>query len=153
MFPGVGDHAAIMLRSELFGVALINGVGTQTLATDAQGESRRCVGSMNFLHGVTPATDTTTHYFTAMTRDFALNDDALWRVLEQRNLQVAREDVAMLEAIEPHLEAHGDSDAEVNFMADAAAMRVRRRIQRLITQEANARVPWDLPLAAHAAVL
>jgi vanillate O-demethylase monooxygenase subunit len=128
---------AILLRTELFGVALINCVGTQTLATDAQGGARRSVGQMNFLHGVTPATNTTTHYFNAMTRDFALDDAALWRVLEQRNIQVVQEDVAMLEAIEPFLDAHGDTSAEVNFMTDAAAMRVRRRIERLIAQEAK----------------
>jgi len=131
IFPDIGDHMTIQLRSELFGVGLVNGVGTQTFATDAQGSARRLVGSMNFLHGVTPSTDTTTHYFTAMTRDFVVDDDVLSDVLSRRNALVVGEDVAMLESIEPQLDAHADIRSEINYPTDAAAIRVRRRIEHL----------------------
>jgi vanillate O-demethylase monooxygenase subunit len=87
---------------------------------------------MNFVHGETPATETTTHYFAGMTRDFALDNAELSAALTERNERVIAEDVAMLEAIEPHLDAYADSAAEINFPADAAAMRVRRRMERLI---------------------
>jgi len=112
-------------------VGLVNGVGTQTFATDAQGSARRLVGSMNFLHGVTPSTDTTTHYFTAMTRDFVVDDDVLSDVLSRRNALVVGEDVTMLEAIEPQLDAHADIESEINYPTDAAAIRIRRRIEHL----------------------
>jgi vanillate O-demethylase monooxygenase subunit len=132
LFPDIGEHMIIRQRSELFGVSLINGVGSQTFATDAAGGGARLVGCMNFVHGVTPATETTTHYFAGMTRDFALDNAELSAALTERNERVIAEDVAMLEAIEPHLDAYADSAAEINFPADAAAMRVRRRMERLI---------------------
>jgi vanillate O-demethylase monooxygenase subunit len=134
LFPNVGEQVVARLHVELLGVSLVNSVGSHTVALDAAGRAARLLGRMNFIHGLTPETASSTHYFSAVTRDFALTDDALSQFLASRNVQVMREDIALLEAVETGLYA-ADPRREATFAADAAAMQVRRRMERLIAAE------------------
>lgn len=136
VFPDIGDFMTARLFNELLGVGLINSIGSHSFSVEADGAAPRLVGRMNFLHGVTPCTANSTHYFGALTRDFARDNDDLTTLLMERNVQVMLEDVRVLEAIEPGLDAHADSRREVSFATDAAAMQVRRRMARTIGREA-----------------
>ena len=138
LFPDAGNHVAVQMHVELLGVALVNSVGSQTFGADAQGNARRPLGCLNFIHGLTPQTATTTHYFSAVARDFALDDEALSAFLSDRNAQVIREDVRILEAIEPRLDQLADPRREASFASDAAAMRLRRRIKQIIGRDGDA---------------
>jgi nitrite reductase/ring-hydroxylating ferredoxin subunit len=135
VFPEIGDYLMALLRVELLGVGLINSTGSQTFATDASGGSPRLVGEMNFLHGVTPETATSTHYFTAVTRNFAVDSDAFSAALLERNARVVLEDIVILEAIERRIDVVGDPRAETSFASDAGAVQVRRRLEKLIAEE------------------
>ena len=135
VFPGIGDQLMARLRVEILGAALINSVGSRTFSLDSVDAPPRLMGEMNFLHGVTPETPTTTHYFTAITRNFAMDSAEFSEALLERNARVVAEDIAILEAIEHCIDAVGDARAEVSFASDAGAMQVRRRMERLIAQD------------------
>ncbi len=134
LFPGIGPFMRVDFRVELFGVGLVNTVGTESVSCDDQGRSLAVAGRMNFLHGITPETDTTTHYFLGGTRDFGLENQHYTRELADRNARVVDEDIRLLEAIETHLDGV-DARNEPNFTTDAAAIRVRRRIEKLLEDE------------------
>lgn len=138
-FPKVGPFFVSELYTELFGVSLVNSVGSHTFDASPEGEKGVCVGRMNFIHGITPETPNTTHYFTAITRDFSRADDAISAALCEHNARVAQEDVSTLEAIEPYLCSHADARREVNLASDVMAVRVRNRIRELIRAEAAPR--------------
>ena len=138
VFPNVESHISASLRIEMLGVGLINNVGSKTFSTDADGRSPILLGQMNFLHGITPETATTTHYFTAGARDFALQNNELSEMIMQRNERVVQEDIAILEAIESRLDRYGDVRAEVTFGSDSAAVRIRKRMQNIIAADLQA---------------
>ncbi len=137
IFPQVGSHSCSDLSIELLGVGLVNNLGSVTYATDASGTDARPVGRMNFIHGVTPETETTTHYFVAQTRDFQVEDSGLSASFEARNVAIIAEDIAILEAIEPMLDAYAHARQEISLATDALAMRIRRRMQRIIARETS----------------
>ncbi|NHN87138.1 Rieske 2Fe-2S domain-containing protein [Acetobacter conturbans] len=131
LFPSLGQFMQVEYRSELYGVSLINTVGTETFSCREDGTHVALSGCMNFLHGITPETETTTHYFIAATRDFATDSKEYTDILAERNFLVIDEDIRVLEAIEPHLE-EAETQPEPNFTTDAAGIRVRRRIETLL---------------------
>ncbi|MDB5460472.1 MAG: Rieske (2Fe-2S) domain protein [Caulobacteraceae bacterium] len=137
LFPDAGDYVAAHLHVELLGVSLIDAVGSRTFSTDAAGGAPRALGCMNFVHGLTPQTPTTTHYFNAVTRNFALDIAELSTFLVEHNAKVMREDIALLEAIELSLDRVADARKEVTFAADAVAMQVRRRIERIAAADSR----------------
>lgn len=145
-FPDIGPFMRVEYRAELFGVGLVNAAGTECISCDGNGACLTVAGRMNFLHGITPETDRTTHYFMAVSRDFAPENEDYTALLGERNRLVADEDIKVLEAIEPYLDT-ADARDEPNFVTDAAAIRVRRRIEKLLRAEAL--VPLtDLPTPA-----
>lgn len=137
LFPNLGDHVQSSTRTEMLGVSLVNSVGSRTYSVDDAGGAPRLAGEMNFVHGVSPETETTTHYFVAIARTFAVHDAELSRVLMERNIAVIREDAAILERIEPVLDVSANIRLESHFGSDAAAMQVRARMQALRNVEAS----------------
>ena len=91
-------------------------------------------------HFITPETETTTHYFFAHTRNFAFDDpeaDARSRWWQENGLTL--QDGPMIEAVQRTM---GTSDLNALkpylFSIDAAAVRVRRSLARLIEAERQA---------------
>ncbi|NHN92820.1 aromatic ring-hydroxylating dioxygenase subunit alpha [Acetobacter sicerae] len=138
LFPDISAKMRIKGRSELFGVGLVIAAGSEIIACDAEGEPASSMGDLVFFHAITPETDHSTHYFAGIMRDFALDDDAISNSYSERNDQVVREDIRVLEAIEPYL-TEADVSDEPNFVTDAAAVRVRRRIEALMENNPAAR--------------
>jgi phenylpropionate dioxygenase-like ring-hydroxylating dioxygenase large terminal subunit len=130
--PDAGDGAGYRVITQMLGVSLINSVGSQTW--DGEAGRGRLLDANNFVHAITPAGPGLTHYFTAVSRNFDLGDDGLSAALSRQNAQVMREDIAVMEAIEARLDAVGDLGREVNFASDLGAMRVRRRMMRILAQ-------------------
>lgn len=90
------------------------------------------------LHLITPETPTTNHYFWANARGFALDDDELTRKIHSGFSHAFEfEDKPILQAQQ---ESMGSADFwslnPVLLAGDAAAVRVRRRLDRMINEEA-----------------
>ncbi|BCI68230.1 aromatic ring-hydroxylating dioxygenase subunit alpha [Acetobacter aceti] len=131
LFPTLSAQMRIRSRSELFGVGLVISAGSEIIACDEEGEPTSSMGDLVFFHAITPETEHSTHYFAGIMRNFALNDQDISNSYAERNDQVVSEDIRILEAIEPHL-VEADARREPNFVTDAAAVRVRRRIEALM---------------------
>lgn len=147
-FPGVGPYVRSRVHSELLGVSLVKAIGSETFNAASDGTFLEPLGSVNFLHFVTPETPHSTLYFGASSRDFATADAALSAVLKERSAVVLREDVAVIEAIEPMVDRQGDQRREVSFPTDAIALRVRQRIRRRILDEQPVAAPSEPNLKA-----
>ncbi|WP_454806060.1 Rieske 2Fe-2S domain-containing protein [Paraburkholderia fungorum] len=120
--------------SEYFGPCLINAGGPYTRPAD--GSPMR---GFNFIHGLTPETPTTTHYFNAISRNFRLDDDELSAAMLAQMDRVIAEDVIVLEEIETHVDRHASTKTELSCQADAGAIRVRRKLAGQITEEDTVR--------------
>lgn len=89
-------------------------------------------------HLLTPETESTTHYFWAMARDFKLDDEALSKQLLEVGVSIFNsEDKPMIEAQQL---AMGDTDdllslKPVLLSTDAPSVRARRIVLRLIGEE------------------
>ncbi len=91
------------------------------------------------VHIMTPETPSTTHYFFAATRDFALDDIALnERIAQTRSTIFATEDKPMIGAQQERI---GDADFwdlnPVLLAIDEGSVRVRRKLKRMIALERN----------------
>jgi len=91
-------------------------------------------------HLMTPETDITTHYFFCHTRDFKLDDvllDERTRMWQQSGL--SEQDGPMIEAVQKAMGTATDLNSlkPVLFSIDAAAVRVRRVLAKLIKEESE----------------
>lgn len=127
-----GQNVDDQVISEYFGPCLINAGGPYTTPSDG-GQTRK----LNFIHGVTPETATTTHYFSAISRNFRLDDDGLSAGLLAQMSQVIGEDIVVLSKIEKHVDKHGSTKSELSCHADAGAIRIRRKLAAQIAGEAG----------------
>ncbi|HEY0939908.1 MAG TPA: aromatic ring-hydroxylating dioxygenase subunit alpha [Steroidobacter sp.] len=88
-------------------------------------------------HLLTPETETTTHYFWALARDFQLDNSMLTEQLGATTQAIfTNEDQWMLEGQQQMLNGESFWDAKPKFLAgDVATAAVRRRLDRLIRAE------------------
>jgi len=98
----------------------------------------RNYGEMNVIHGITPATATTTHYFWAIARTRFLDDEmtqflfpGIRRVMGQDEVALRDQEVMIASLQEPMREFH--------CAADEAALASRRYIaERMLAERARA---------------
>jgi vanillate O-demethylase monooxygenase subunit len=131
LFPDIGDVMTTQIVSEFVGVSLINAGGPTFNGADVNAP---VLGNLNFLHGITPESETATHYWIMMTRDFRIDDTELSTNLAGQNKAVVDQDWEALEAIERLLE-RPDRPREVSMLSDAGALRARAHLIQMIRKE------------------
>lgn len=101
------------------------------------GTAREKGGNVMNLHIMTPESATSTHYFYASTRDFAVEDAALnERFARARDRIFSTEDKPMINAQQERMEGADFWDLKpILLRIDEGAIRVRRRIERMIAEE------------------
>lgn len=108
-------------------------------ARDGGIEPGRHFGSLRVLHGVTPETETTTHYFWAFSRDFKRDDPGMTEAMAQVIQSALIQDIEALEAIEEVIGGRDDVLPEISARADSASMRGRRIVETQIERERQGR--------------
>lgn len=93
------------------------------------------LGTLSILHGITPETETTTHYFGFSTRNFRLDSAELDEFQHQSDCKIRQQDVDALEAVERRVDEGFSRQRELLVKADAPAVKVRRQIQQLLDHE------------------
>ena len=131
---GCPDMASI---TDFYGPELIRTSGPITSAIEGLDRVPDAIGKMWILHGITPETDRTTHYFGLNTRDFRLDDAGLDEALRQATTGVRQQEVDAAEVIEARLEQARSVQSELLSRADAPADRVRKMIQAMLDREAS----------------
>ena len=87
---------------------------------------------LNFIHGITPETENSAHYFGIVTRDYLIEDDRLSALLVDQIDRVRAEDVVALEAVELEADSHASTQIEISTKVDEGALRARRILRKMI---------------------
>ncbi|HEX3963069.1 MAG TPA: aromatic ring-hydroxylating dioxygenase subunit alpha [Trebonia sp.] len=83
-------------------------------------------------YALTPETETSTHDFWLVARDFALDDEWVTDYLRGSNREVVMQDVVALNLLEELIAAEGDAYQELSISIDAGGLAARRLIKRLL---------------------
>ncbi|MEO8523420.1 MAG: aromatic ring-hydroxylating dioxygenase subunit alpha [Caldimonas sp.] len=99
---------------------------------DLSAALRYCV-----LNTVTPETDTTTHYFWSVVRPFALEDEAIDRVLRDGIVMAFDEDCDVIAVQQSMILSDRSGTPLGSFVADKAGAAARRMIRQRLEQDAK----------------
>jgi vanillate O-demethylase monooxygenase subunit len=87
---------------------------------------------------ITPETDTTSHYFWAISRDYSIHDLSLTELGLKATGTAFREDQAMLEKQQRIIDRDPHA-AQIDLVGDSGGLQARRIIERLLGEERTAR--------------
>lgn len=132
-FEGLADFDSL---TDFYGPELIRTNLPLVTAIDGNPEVPPAIGHLHILHGITPETETSTHYFGFATRNFRLDDDALDQFQLHSDLKIRQQDVDAIAAVERHVDRAAAIQRELLAKADAPAVKVRKRIQAMLDAEA-----------------
>ena len=88
------------------------------------------------LNAITPETETSTHHFWSVARDFAPEDE-IQKLFYEGSLRTFNEDIEVLESQQEMIARRGEKIEWVNLGADAGCVYARRIVDRLLEQEAG----------------
>jgi vanillate O-demethylase monooxygenase subunit len=91
------------------------------------------------VYAITPETETTTHDFWMVARDFALDDEEVSRFLADSNRTVVLQDVVALNALEQVIAREPVGCQELSINIDTGGLAARRLLQKLV--DASAGIP------------
>lgn len=114
-------------------------ITTTTLKPSEDADESR-MARQKTMHGVTPETRTTTHYFWSVSRDYAVGDASVTEYTTTAVAGVFRQDIGACEAIEHIIAAWEPSyPIELNIKVDAGPLMSRRIVEKMLAAEgANA---------------
>ncbi|WP_273735245.1 aromatic ring-hydroxylating dioxygenase subunit alpha [Mycolicibacterium septicum] len=93
--------------------------------------------STSRVHAITPETDTSTHVFLAVARNYAPGQESVTNRLKSSMDDVVRQDISILEMASDH-SGYDRWRTGSEFQADEAVVRVRRIVSVMLTNEATA---------------
>ena len=134
-FEGVADRLSL---TDFYGPEFIRTSGPIITALHNGEPVPKGVCELYFLHGVTPETEHTTHYFGFITRSFRADDPAFDQLLLEHDKKVREQDVAALGIIEPRLEEAFAHQRELVAVTDRGPLKVRELIQRMFDRVKSA---------------
>jgi phenylpropionate dioxygenase-like ring-hydroxylating dioxygenase large terminal subunit len=85
---------------------------------------------------ITPETDTTSHYFWAIARNYAIHDKAMNELGLKATGAAFREDQAMLEKQQRIIDRDPNA-AQIDLVGDSGGLQARRIIERILAHENN----------------
>ena len=149
--PVARQHGEIhaVLFSDMYNPGLINASGPWMWKSGEGGRQGAPIARLNFIHGITPETAYSTHYFGIMSRDYMLDDEKLSAFLVSQTDRVRGEDVTILEQVEKEVDRYASTRIELSTKVDEGALRARRVLRKAI--EAEVAVPRERGLASHTA--
>jgi phenylpropionate dioxygenase-like ring-hydroxylating dioxygenase large terminal subunit len=128
-----------MVTSRFFSSAMII-TSNYFFSPQSRGD-RRLLAETHHLHGVTPETASTTHDFSAVTRNVEVDNEAFDEFQRAIAHKARAEDVEALEKIEPMLDRYADVRRELAGVGDISGIAVRRHLAALIAAEQAETLP------------
>jgi vanillate O-demethylase monooxygenase subunit len=125
--------------SEYYGPCMVVTGGPFTQRAEISPTGRpRDIGTLWFLHVMTPESPTSTHYFGGVSRNYRLGD-AAYSLTQIRNYEAVRQqDIVALSVIESYVDRFASTRTEISAAQDEGAIRVRRLLAAQIKSEAVA---------------
>jgi phenylpropionate dioxygenase-like ring-hydroxylating dioxygenase large terminal subunit len=133
MFPDYSGQVTQCFDTEYFGPNLLRTGGA--LRTFSNGAESRRLGTTNYLHGITPETPNSVHYFVMTARDFRISDELIGQTNLKMGTMIQPQDIAVIESIEPELDRFASTRRELSVATDEGAIKVRRRLVSQIRSE------------------
>jgi vanillate O-demethylase monooxygenase subunit len=132
IFEGLADFTAV---SDFYGPEFIR-TSLPIAANLELGEPvPEDLDQLYILHGMTPETEHSTHYFGFATRNFRLGDAALDKFQYESDCKIRQQDIDAINAVEERLEYGAGNQRELLVVADRPASKVRKRIAAMLVQE------------------
>ena len=122
-------------RTDFYGPELVRTSGPLMQSKPGGEDADSTYGDIHFLHGVTPRTKTTTHYFALQTRNYRLDDDAFGEELGALDKHVREQDRDAIGAVEPWVERGSRVQPELLVKTDKSAVIVRKKVREMILAE------------------
>jgi vanillate O-demethylase monooxygenase subunit len=131
-FEGISRVESV---TDFYGPEFIRTGSPVTIAIEGYDAVPDGIGLVYFLHGITPETATTTHYFGLSTRNFRLTDNGLSQALLEIDILTREQDVVAINLVERRLQDAVARQQELLVKSDTAAVRVRGIIQGMLDKE------------------
>jgi vanillate O-demethylase monooxygenase subunit len=141
LFPGYNGPVDHHFDAEYFGPNLIRTGGAILASAAPPSAAARPLGITNFVHGITPESPTSVHYYVMTARNFRVQDQALSAANLAMGALIQPQDMAALEAIEVNVQRFASTRRELSCTADAGAIHVRRRLATQIRAELDRHHP------------
>jgi len=93
------------------------------------------LGILYILHGITPETETTTHYYGLSTRNFRPDSEELNELQRVSDIKIRNQDKEAIDAVEQRLEYGAANQKELLVVADRPAVKVREIVRSLLEAE------------------
>ncbi|MFV0645445.1 MAG: Rieske 2Fe-2S domain-containing protein [Sphingomonadaceae bacterium] len=133
-FEGLSDF---LIPTDFYGPEFIRTSLPVTIAIEGRNEVPPELGALSILHGITPETETSTHYFGFSTRNFRLDSEELDNFQLMSDRTIRQQDVDAIESVEARLTDSAALQRELLVKADGPAVKVRRQIQAMLDEEAT----------------
>jgi nitrite reductase/ring-hydroxylating ferredoxin subunit len=131
-FEGLAEFDAL---SDFYGPEFIRTSMPIMTRLEGRDDVPKELGSLYILHGITPETDTTTHYFGFSTRNFRLGDKDLDNFQLESDRKIRQQDVDAINAVEDRLNEAVEFQRELLVLADRPASIARRKIAAMLDEE------------------
>ena len=131
-YVGIADYVSL---TEFYGPEFIQTGMPIFTALEDRDDIPPELGTLHILHGITPETATSAHYFGFATRNFRLDDEALDEFQLQSDMKIRQQDVDAINAVERRLEFGVAMQTELLARSDAPAIKVRQKIQAMLDVE------------------
>jgi phenylpropionate dioxygenase-like ring-hydroxylating dioxygenase large terminal subunit len=138
LFPAHAERTSRRLDTEMIGMSLIRAGGP---FWDGPNSEAPLLGHQNFIHVLTPESETSTHYWSLLGRDFRLEDDQLSAELVTGTTAIVQQDIDALGAIEQVLSSSLRLPREISMLPDQGAVRARRRLIQMIKADTTVASP------------
>ncbi len=130
MFPDYDGPVDQHFDTDYIGPCIIRTGGALS-----QSDTKEHLGAINFIHGITPETRHSTHYFVLIARDFALDRPEVGQAHLKMGDMIQPQDIDAIEAIELGLRQFPDMPPEISCQADLGGLKVRRQLEAQILAE------------------
>jgi vanillate O-demethylase monooxygenase subunit len=131
-FGGSGRFLSV---TDFYGPELIRTSGPLLQSIEGEQEMASGVGETYFLHGITPSSRNTTHYFCFQTRNYRTDDEKFGKKLGELDRVIRQQDCDAIAAVEPWVDRGSATQPELLAKSDRPAAIVRRKIQDMILAE------------------
>jgi len=135
LFPSYHGAVDQQFDTEFFGPHLIRTGGAIYASSGTGDKDSRLLGTTNFLHGITPESPTSVHYFVMTARNFRIEDAPIAQANLKMGAMIQPEDIAVIESIELNVEQFASTRREYSVATDDGAIRARRRLAAQIRTE------------------
>jgi len=93
------------------------------------------IGEVYFIHGITPETKKTSHYFSIQTRNFRVDDEKFGKELGELDLVIRNQDKAVIDEVEKWVDYGSARQRELAVKTDRMSLKIRDIIERMIEAE------------------